>query len=489
MTEVLGEWVAATPRWLLELLFLVYLLGSIGLVVAERRHPRTTLAWVLALILLPVLGLISYIVFGRRPYRRHVRRCRRRRDAARHARWQVAHLETLPAELTGAERGLIRLALRSANAPLRRTDRVRLLGAGEACFRAICDAIAGAREFVHLEFYIWRDDDTGRALTALLTERARAGVKVRILLDSLGSLSLREQHFAELMRAGGEVAWFAPIFAPGLRSPRANFRNHRKLISIDQYVGFVGGLNVGDEYLGEAESGGLWEDLFIRIEGNAVIGLETVFASDWEDAHGGPTGSEPCEREGEPRRSAQGAGPLVQIIPSGPDAPISTAISAQFAASIAAAQERCWIATPYLVPDDALQLMLETAALRGVDVRLLVPGRSDQWLVRQASSSYYDGLLETGCRIYEYPKMLHSKYLLVDRSVSAVGSANMDIRSFHLNYEITAMFYDAGVNADLAALFEHDLRSAVRVLPRDRARLTWSRRFIEASARALSPLL
>ncbi len=483
------------PRWSVELLFIAYLVLSLGFVVLERRHPRTTLAWVMAIILLPLLGLLAYLAVGRRPYRRHVRRCRRRREAANEAMRQVARLDRLPPELSGTQRGLVQLALRSAAAPLRRASRVELLSAGEPALASIRSAIAGARHFVHLEFYIWRDDDTGRAITALLTRRAREGLQVRVLCDHVGSLGLSAQHFAPLIEAGGEVAFFAPITAPSLRRPRANFRNHRKLISVDQCVGFVGGLNVGDEYLGSGLTHALWRDLLVRIEGDAVIGLETIFAEDWLDAKGGASEAEDTGEEnagGAPVVGSglgAGSGPLVQIISSGPDVGVAPAIGAQFSAAIGSALQRCWIATPYLVPDESLKLSLQTAAMRGVDVRLLVPGKSDQWLVQMASRSYYDELLAAGCRIDEYPQMLHSKLLVVDDSLAAIGSANMDIRSFHLNYEVTAMFYDPAVNQALARVFEVDLGRAASVFEANRARITPPRRLVEALARTLSPLL
>jgi cardiolipin synthase len=476
------------PRWVVEALFAAYLIGGISFVVLERRHPRTTLSWVLALILLPVLGLIAYVVVGRRPYRRHVKRCRRRRESANLAMQQVARLDRLPDELSGPERGLVQLALRSAAAPLRRATAVEILQAGSEAFDAICGAIASAREHVHLEFYIWKDDASGRSLTELLTRKAAEGVSVRVLCDHLGSFSLPSAHFAPLIAAGGEVAFFAPLFTARIRRPRANFRNHRKLISVDSRVGFVGGLNVADEYLSEGREGVIWRDLFVRLEGDAVIGIETVFDGDWLDAHGSSPDADPVV--GDPALGLDAnRGPLVQIIPSGPDVQAGAAIAAQFSSAISTALERCWIATPYLVPDEPLKLTLQTAAMRGVDVRLLVPGRSDVRIVGLASRSYYDGLLEAGCAIYEYPEMLHSKYLIADRSVAAIGSANMDIRSFYLNYEVTAMFYDEGVTAVLAANFEADLAHSVRVGASDRAKLPGSRRMAEAFARVLSPLL
>jgi cardiolipin synthase len=316
----------------------------------------------------------------------------------------------------------------------------------------------------------------------------RAGVKVRVLCDQLGSFGLPRSHFAELIAAAGEVAFFAPLFAPSLRGPRANFRNHRKLVVVDQRVGFVGGLNIADEYLAESRDASLWQDLFVRLEGEAVLALDSIFEADWLDASGELV-EDDAGSSFPDLHEADREGAWVQLIASGPDAPVEDAIEAQFNAAIASAQLRCWIATPYLVPGETLKLTLVTAAMRGVDVRLLVPGRSDQWLVRMASASYYDRLLEAGCLIYEYPQMMHSKFLVVDDALATIGSANMDIRSFRLNYEITAMFYDRGVNADLAEIFQRDVARATSIHQESRAKVSWHRRMLEALARVLSPLL
>jgi len=485
------------PRWAWELGFFLYLATGIAYVVLERRHPRTTLVWVLAIVWMPVLGLLLYFTFGRRPHRRYLKKERETHRATRLAAWQRAHPEALPAELDPVQRGLVRLALESGPTPLRRARDVRLVPADEHARHLLLDAIADSRERVWLEFYIWRDDEAGRAVTAALVERARAGVDVRVLYDHLGSFGLPRAHFEGLRAAGGRIRVFSPILTASLRTPRANFRNHRKIATFDGRVGVLGGANIANEYLGVGRAAEEWEDLVVRLEGPAVGGLEAIFLRDWVDA-GDEDGADDDAaialieaRELEPAHAETlaGDGPLVQMIPSGPDAKIAGAIAGQFTVAIASALERCWIATPYLIPDDALRLALTSAARKGVDVRLLVPGVGDSRWVRWASLSYYDELLEAGCRISEAPHMIHSKYLIVDRRVSAIGSANMDIRSFYLNYEITAMFYDEGVNAALAEQFERDHADARGVSLEARARLGWRARALEALARVTSPIL
>jgi cardiolipin synthase len=328
------------------------------------------------------------------------------------------------------------------------------------------------------------------------------------------------------VQAGGEVAVFGRLRLPvSLGKSRVNFRNHRKIMTVDGTVGFVGGLNVGDEYFGAGRREHGWRDLFVAIEGDAAIGLEATFLEDWLTTTGEVldlTGRRPERAVGIdarrplPRRRwrsrdrtrdqrlreanpfaplpdqpMRSTGPLVQVIPSGPDVPVASSVAAQFTAAIASAQHRAWMATPYLIPDEAVLLILRTAALRGVDVRVLVPDprRNDQRLVAYASRSYYDELLEVGCRIYEYePGMLHAKYLIVDE-VAAIGSANMDIRSFHINYEITAMFYDATLTQQLAEMFVTDLQQAREVRASERIALPLMTRLAENAARVLSPLL
>ena len=506
------------PRWVLELGFVAYGVTVSFVVLLERRRPTATIALLLSLLFLPVIGLMAYLVFSQRRVRRKRKDRRRREIYPLVGTESMANLEALPEGLPVEQRGLVRLALRATAAPLRRAAEVRLLSTPAQARAALLEAIQAATRSVHAEFYIWSDDASGRAVTAALTERARAGVQVRVLLDQLGSWGLEHRHFQALRDAGGEVAMFGPVRVPiRLGRSRVNFRNHRKILTVDGDVGFVGGLNVGDPYLGTDAGGPGWRDLFVRLVGDAVLGLEATFLDDWlvttgqvVDLQGKrPEGTKALDarvqrRHRSPRTALQRAnpftpeerpirsdGPLMQVIPSGPDLPVAGAIAAQFSASIAAADARAYIATPYFIPDEPLMLILRTAALRGVDVRILVPSpeHNDSRIVALASCSYYDELLQAGCRIFEYGAgMLHSKYLIAD-DVCAIGSANMDVRSFHINYEVTAMFYDAKVTRELEEVYQADLRRATEVHLSDRENTSVWQRLRENSARVLSPLL
>lgn len=503
-------------QWLLvavELVLVVYGLVTAVTIILERRRPTATLAWLLALVLLPVLGLLVYWVIGRRQVRRSRRMRRRRRLDPIAATAAIATLRESPSDLGPQLRGLIRLALERSAAPLRRADSVELLGDPGEAFDAMEASIRAAHHRIHALFYIWRDDATGERLMDLLCERARAGVKVRLLVDDFGSIGTPLRHFRKLVAAGGQVARFAPLKLRIARyRHRVDFRNHRKLLCVDGELGFCGGLNVGDEYRGQTREGRAWTDLFVRMRGDAVLGLEAVFVEDWLTATDElielwsdlpelevgrlGAGQSMVARPAAPMRST---GPLIQVIPSGPDQrptklhdDNASVLASTFVAAIGGALERVWIATPYFVPDDALTHVLTAAALRGVDVQILVPNPrdNDSRVVALAAASYYDVLLDAGCKIYEYrPGMLHSKSMVIDETLAVIGSANMDVRSLYLDFEVTTLFYDRGVTHQLAAIFARDRALGRAVEAESRARLGLRRRLLEGGARLLSPLL
>jgi len=511
--------------WGFEVGFAIYVVAITIMVVLERRRPTSTLAIVLALVFLPIVGLLVYLIFGQRAARRQ--KLRRRRivrpfDAMR----GLAAAAELPDDTTPLQRSLVRLAIRTAAAPVRHARTVELHSHPPDAYAAMHRAIEAADRYLHLLFYIWHDDATGRDMVARLAVKARAGVRVRVLLDHLGSFDVATSHFAALLDAGGELGWFGRLRVPWRPwKNRMNFRNHRKLVVVDGDHGFIGGMNIGDEYSGSGTSVHGWRDMMVELHGDAVIGLDAVFLDDWlvatgqvVDVHGERTPAlaqidarRPAARRWarrsaqsrdralrehdpfthEPPRPAKDRGPLVQVIPSGPDVRVADAIATQIIAAIGCAYARVWIVTPYLVPDEPLLLAIRTAALRGVDVRLIVPkgAHNDSRLVALAAASYYDELLEAGARVFEYQGgMLHAKYAVFDE-VTLVGSANMDVRSFHLNYEVIAMLYDATVTAAMVVRFSEDLAGALEITAQGRAKIGRWRGMLEAAARVTSPLL
>ena len=481
-------WLPATLRYLWDALaaiphvglwltigWLGYLLLLGGWIVLQKREPVATLSWLLGLALLPYLGFLVYHVFG--PQKIHRQRLRRARN-----RGTLGRGEESPTHADARELGKLGRAT-TGLAPTTASD-VRLLVDGAAKYAALLEDVRAARVHVHLEYYIYEPDATGARLRDALVERARAGVKVRLLLDAVGSSGAR-RFFAALVEAGGEVAWFHPMrFGRVWQRPWTNLRTHRKIVVIDGCIAYTGGMNVSDEQ-DESMHADAYRDLHLRLQGDAVRVLQLVFAEDWAYA----TDSRDFLSEVSKQTPACGPGTIAaQVLTSGPDSPWE-AIHRLHVSAIHAAKARVWMTTPYFVPGEAALMALTSAALAGIDVRLLVPRMSDSRLVTLAARSYFGQLLVAGVKVYEYgPRMLHSKSLLVDDALVIVGSANFDHRSFRLNFEVSMLFDDPTVAAQLAAVIEGEFAQAPRV-HRGRKRPLLRARVPEALARLLSPLL
>ncbi|MGH8083700.1 MAG: cardiolipin synthase [Lysobacter sp.] len=442
-------------------------------IVLQKRAPAATLSWLISLAALPYLGFLIYYFFG--PQR--IKRQRLRRVRAR------AALPAPPAGLAPSVEAieLARVAQATTGLPPTTATRADLLIDGAAKFEALLAAVAQAREHVHLEYYIYEPDRTGAALRDALIARARAGVEVRLLLDAVGSGKVSRRFLQPLLDAGGEVAWFHPMRLRWFwKRPWLNLRTHRKIVVIDGRVAFTGGINITDAQ-DERLREDAYRDLHLRLEGDIVRSLQLVFVEDWAYA----TGAAPLRL---PDVAPQPGAVTAQVLVSGPDSSWE-AIHRLHVGAIHAAQRRVWLVTPYFVPGEAAMMALTSAALGGVDVRLLVPKLSDSRLVTYAARSYFDDLLAAGARIYEYgPRLLHTKALLCDDATAVVGSANFDNRSFRLNFEVSVLFYDSALTDGLAGLIEDECGRAVRVRD-DRDRPLWRTRVPEALARLVSPLL
>jgi len=457
----------------LALLWVAYLVWLGGWIVLQKREPVATLSWLVSLAALPYVGFLIYYLLG--PQRIHRQRLRRVRARAK-----------FPALPAGWHPGpdaleLARLGQATTGLPPTTATDARLLIDGGAKYTALLHDVAAAQEHIHLEYYIFDPDRTGAALRDALVERARAGVKVRLLLDAVGSGQTPARFFRDLVAAGGELAWFHPArFGQVWKRPWLNLRSHRKIVVIDGRIAYTGGINITDAE-DERLRTDAYRDLHLRVEGNVVGSLQLVFIEDWAYA----TGQAPLALPSpEPHR---GQVP-VQVVVSGPDSSWE-AIHRLHVAAIHAAQRRVWLATPYFVPGEAARMALTSAALGGLDVRLLVPRRSDSRLVTLAARSYFDELLAAGVKVYEYgPRMLHTKALLCDDDRAIIGSANFDHRSFRLNFEVSLMFGGAPLCAELAALMERECAASVPVQV-GRARPLFATRLPEALARLVSPLL
>ena len=348
-------------------------------------------------------------------------------------------------------------------------------------FEALVRDIRQAKEFIHLEYYIWRGDKLGTRLVEELTKKAEEGVEVRLLYDGMGNSRLPKDFFDKLHAAGGYTAAFLPPFIV-----RINYRNHRKLCIIDGKVGYIGGFNVGDEYLGIVKRYGPWRDTHLRVVGDAIDQMQIRFIKDWNFTT--RYGAVQLEQRYFPLRE-QTEGIRMQIVSSGPDTKWHNVHNGYFK-MINEAEHHIYLTTPYFVPDDGIFEALRVAALSGLDVRILIPGNPDHFFVYWASMSYLGQLLEAGVRCYQYERgFIHSKSLCIDGKMSSVGTANMDIRSFDLNFEVNAFLYDAAFTRELEQDFLNDLKSSVEITREWYYRRRWWFKVKEAVARLISPML
>lgn len=445
-------WYRERPRrtWLSLILF-AHVLGfvsSLDALMSTRTAPGTV-AWIVSLNTFPVAAVPTYWVFGRSRFQGYV--IGRREDdnelyTELQDRMSLVHpfRVALPADDRKVE-----AIERLAKMPMVVGNEVELLIDGEATFRSILEGIGAARDSVLVQFYIVRDDDIGRQLQALLMRKAREGVRVYFLYDEIGSYRLPSSYLAAMSAAGVQVRRFHSTRGSGNRF-QLNFRNHRKVVVVDGQSGWVGGLNVGDEYLGRHSHFGPWRDTHLRMKGPATLCLQLSFVEDWHWATG-----EILELDWTPQ-PANGQDVPVLVLPSGPADRFETA-SLMVQHAINSARERLWISSPYFVPDEGVLGALKLAALRGVDVRVLIPERPDNILTYFAAYALVAPLLEAGVQIRRYQEgFLHGKTMLIDDVASAVGTVNLDNRSFRLNFEITAWVLQREFALQMEDMFESD---------------------------------
>lgn len=470
---------------------LVYVVGLAIWILFEKRSPVATLAWILALVALPYVGFIVFYFLGPRRITRKRLKHKRARGQTTAATPVAAGSEPPPPQEDPRIEQLVHLAKKAGEPPTGRCDDVTIFHDAASTYDAIEAAIRAAKHHVHVAYYIFDPGRAGTRFRDALIERAKVGVRVRVLLDGVGSSRVGRSFVRPMREAGIKFARFNEVSFARVRS-RINFRNHRKIVVCDGEIGFTGGINIADEYLEDGASpkerrkghGAPWRDTHVRITGDAVRWLQLTFLDDWYYA----TGYAARDREYFPLPSKTGKH-VVHVLASGPDRETETIQKVYFAA-ITSARERVYVTTPYFVPDDAILTALTTTAMRGVDVRVLVPRRSDSLVVTAAARSYYDACLAAGVRVYEYqPTMIHSKTLVVDDFFAAVGTANMDNRSFRLNFEVAAILYGEEHAENLAVQFRKDLAASKEVKTATRQHIPIGWRLAEAGARVLSPLL
>lgn len=465
-------------------------LALVPLVLMRRKEPSSTIAWILTLVFLPALGAVLFLLFGRDRVRWPAKR-KRELDAVVRARVADARKEPPEADRASQiplesplERALFRIGARLTHQRATGGNAVRVLADGNAKYEALGAAIDAAKHHVHAQYYLIRDDATGAWFRDRLVAAASRGVTVRLLIDGYGCFPLGSSWLRPLRKAGAHVGVFMPMRSLLLQP--VNLRNHRKIVVVDGECAFTGGFNIGDEYRGgEMRSVGSWRDVHLRIDGPAAAELQRVFFMDWTFA----TGDAIDPHEYFPRDPAPRGNATIAVVPSGPDTR-TEAIHRLFFGAIVGAEKEVLVTTPYFVPTESLLVAMELAAMRGVRLELLLPGRSNHRVTYHAGRSFYAQLLEAGVDIQEYvPGIVHAKTLVADRTVSLVGSANMDLRSFRLNFEVHTLVHDAPTAAALCGIFADYEKQAVHV-ERDawRAR-AWSLKLREGASRLVSPLL
>lgn len=477
---------------LLANLFWLNIILAVLVVVSGRKDPSSTVFWVMALAFVPIFGFFLYLIFGQNFLKQKMFRLKEKDD-----RYIKNFVDIQGRVLTSGRFSfvnwrsqvyddLIQMNLRSDEAFYSQNNAVDLFHRGEEKFEALLTDIQGAKHSVDLQYYIFRSDEIGMKVLNLLIQKAGEGVRVRFLVDGIGGREVKKKDLQRLVQAGGRWAVFFPSILPYVNF-RINYRNHRKLVIIDDSIGYIGGFNVGDEYLGKSKRFGEWRDTHMRVRGTAVLGMKVRFLKDWYYAS-----KEDRNLEEEPIWSLSGrshGNTAMQIVTSGPDTELDNVKNAIFR-MITNAKKHIYIQTPYFVPDQSTFEALVTAIVSGVQVHIMIPRTRDHPFVHWASLSYMGELIAIGARCYIYEKgFMHAKMVAVDDYLSTVGSTNFDIRSFSLNFEANAIIYDQIVNEKLINQFLVDTFYSEELTKdsyQKRSKLTKLR---EAFSRLLSPLL
>ncbi|HLR64385.1 MAG TPA: cardiolipin synthase, partial [Pseudogracilibacillus sp.] len=443
---------------LLTSVLIINFILAFTIIFFERKNASSTWAWLMVLFFIPVLGFILYLIFGRKLSHRNIFiwDTKSRLGVERRVNEQLAILESdnIPykQEVLRQYKELYYLHLKHNDAIYSQNNLINLYIDGEEKFSALIDDLEAATDHIHMVYYIIRQDQLGTKIADILIKKANEGVDVRLLYDDMGSRGLGKRFLRRLRHAGVHVEAFFPPKIPKINL-KINFRNHRKIAVIDGKIGYIGGFNIGDEYLGKSEKFGYWRDTHLRIQGDAVQTLQTRFILDWNQAS-----RERIEyNERYYIKAIEHSDVGVQIVSSGPDSDWEQ-IKYGYIKMILAAKEYVYIQTPYFIPDESLMDALRIAALSGVKIKIMIPNKPDHVFVYWATLSYVGELLNEGAEIYLYQNgFLHAKTIVVDGKVSSVGTANIDVRSFRLNFEVNAFLYDVKMAEKLVAAFKEDI--------------------------------
>lgn len=484
------NYVVDALKWIVDNILLINILLAILLVFFERRNPTITWLWLMILFFLPGIGFLIYLFLGQDLRKKKMFKIKEEEDAyfkdivATQEKFIEKNEFNYNEPKVVEYEDIIQFHLMSNESIYTQDNDVELFFSGLDKFNSLLKSIEDAKEYIHMEYYIIRSDTISTRIVEALTRKAKEGVEVKLIYDGMGGRTLPRGFFKELIRAGGEVACFLPPFSPYL-SIRINYRNHRKICVVDGKEGYVGGFNIGDEYLGYSKKFGYWRDTHAKIRGTAVKGLQWRFLLDWRFVSGSEI---EISEKYFPKISTQGE-TGIQIVSSGPDSKW-TSIKDGYLKMIINARSKVYIQTPYFIPDDSILEALKIAGLSGVDVRVIIPSKPDHPFVNWASLSYIGELLQAGVKFYTYQEgFMHSKVIVMDDVVSSVGTANLDIRSFKLNFEVNAFIYDENINKEITEKIHEDFKKCKEITIEEYEKRSIVVKFKESVSRLLSPIL
>ena len=463
----------------------------ISMVFLEKRKPENIIAWITVLTFLPVIGFLFYIVFGSGLSVRTRRMIKKKAISERDIIRNIKGIQTLEeAKLDGIlkdDQELATLCYSYGSYPLPGND-IKIYSNGQDKMKALKEDLLNAQKSINMEYYIFADDKTGKEVMDILCKKAREGLDVKLIYDSIGSRKAPRRFFRKLEKAGGQVGEFFPPFMHiRLINLKLNYRNHRKIVVIDGKIGYTGGINIRDDHIGLDKKLKPWRDTHLRIEGAGVYALQNIFLDDWRY----------CKNDNTPPRLYLENGyfpspkicgnATTQVITSGPDSTVSR-IKETFIKMILSAKKRVYIQTPYFIPDDVFFSALRIAINSGIDVRIMVPKIPDKKTVYLATLSYLKEMSELGIKIYLYNGFLHSKAIIVDDNKLSIGTCNTDNRSFGLNFENTVIIYSHELNEQYSNIFQNDIESSQEVGLKYFQKKKWITKVLQAIMRLLSAL-
>lgn len=478
-------------RWIIDNIFYINLVLSVVIIFFQRRDPKTVWTWLLVLYFIPILGFFLYLLIGQDMHKNKMFKAKELEDELNS---QIRKQEEtifrnefkISDELLQEYEDLVFYNLEANSAVYTEDNEVTIYTDGNEKFDALIEAIDEARHSIHIQYYIIRNDILFDRILKHLTKKVEEGVEVRILFDGMGGRSVSAKKWREVKNLGIQVGEFFPPLLRRLHL-RINYRNHRKIVVIDGRVGFVGGFNVGKEYIGLSKKFGYWRDTHLKIEGTAVQGLQIRFVLDWNYATKENLFARPEFFNYQYEKAPGSTG--IQIISSGPDSK-SQEIRDNYLRLINKAKKNIYIQTPYFIPDEAIMESLKIVAMSGIEVKVMIPCMPDHPFVYWATYSYIGDLLEAGVKCYTYDNgFLHTKGMVVDGLVSCYGTANFDMRSFCLNFEVNAVIYDSVKSKEFEDIFMADIGKSTEVTRYDYSRRNLLVRIKEQISRLLSPLL